>query len=108
MAGRLPEQVEVSAYYVVAEALTNAAKHAHASAAEVEVAAGEGVLHVRVHDDGCGGADLGHGSGLVGLKDRVEALGGQIWLHSPPGVGTTLRAEFPLANAAVTSRKPQP
>ena len=108
VAGRLPDPVEIAAYYVVAEALTNAAKHAHASAAEVEVAAGEGVLNVRVRDDGCGGADLGHGSGLVGLKDRVEALGGRIWLHSPPGVGTTLRAEFPLANAAVTSRKPQP
>jgi signal transduction histidine kinase len=97
--GRLPEQIETAAYYVVAEALTNAAKHAHATAAEVEVAVGEGVLHVRVRDDGRGGADFGHGSGLLGLKDRVEALGGRLALHSPPGDGTTLQVQFPLGQA---------
>ena len=96
--GRLPGPVEIAAYYVVSEALTNTAKHAHASAAEVEVVAGEGVLRVRVRDDGCGGADFGHGSGLVGLKDRVEALGGRITLHSPPGTGTTLEVHIPLGN----------
>jgi signal transduction histidine kinase len=60
------------------------------------VAVGDGVLRVRVRDDGRGGTDFGHGSGLVGLKDRVEALGGQIWLHSPPGQGTTLAVHIPL------------
>jgi signal transduction histidine kinase len=105
VAGRLPELVEIAAYYAAAEALTNTAKYARASAAEVQVDVGDGVLHVRVRDDGCGGAVLGGGSGLVGLKDRVEALGGQIWLDSPPGAGTTLRAELPLIDAAgVTSR----
>ncbi|MER7001860.1 AAA family ATPase [Dactylosporangium sp. NPDC000555] len=92
---RLPEQVEVSAYYVVAEALTNAAKHAHASAATVTVEAGA-VLRLAVRDDGVGGADFVRGTGLVGLKDRVEALGGRIVLHSPRGAGTSLRVELPL------------
>ncbi len=96
VAGRLPEPVETAAYYVVSEALTNAAKHAHASAAEVEVAAGDGVLQVSVRDDGSGGADFGHGSGLVGLKDRIEALGGRIWLHSPPGAGTVVQIVLPV------------
>jgi len=104
VAERLPEPVEIAAYYAVSEALTNAAKHARASAAEVEVTAGEGILHVRVRDDGRGGADFGHGSGLIGLRDRMEALGGRISLLSPPGEGTTLYAELPLTTAAgVTS-----
>ena len=72
--------------------------------AEVEVTAGEGILHVRVRDDGRGGADFGHGSGLIGLRDRMEALGGRISLLSPTGKGTTLYAELPLTTAAgVTS-----
>ena len=96
VAGRLPESAEVAAYYTVAEALTNAAKHARAAAADVEVASDGGVLRVCVRDDGRGGADFGHGSGLVGLRDRVEALGGQIFLDSPRGAGTTLRVELPL------------
>ncbi len=95
-AGRLAEPVEIAAYYVVSEALANTAKHARASAAEVEVAAGEGVLRVRVLDDGCGGADFGRGSGLTGLKDRVEAFGGRISLRSPPGAGTALEVTLPL------------
>jgi signal transduction histidine kinase len=97
---RLPGPVEVSAYYVVAEALTNAAKHARASAVTVTVTteAGAGLL-VTVRDDGAGGADFTHGTGLAGLKDRVEALGGRIFLDSPPGAGTTLRAELPLTTA---------
>ena len=85
--GRLPDQVEIAAYYVVAEALTNTAKHAGASTATVEVAARPRTcLHVCVRDDGRGGADFGRGSGLVGLKDRVEALGGRIrWTARPAG-----------------------
>jgi signal transduction histidine kinase len=95
---RLPEPVELAAYYVISEALTNTAKHAHATAADVELDVDEGVLRLCVRDDGRGGADFGHGSGLVGLKDRVEALGGQFSLHSPPEMGTTLRAELLLTS----------
>ncbi len=94
--GRLPEPIEIAAYYTIAEALTNAAKHAHATAADLEVTAGDRVLHVRVRDDGRGGADFGHGSGLIGLKDRAEALGGHLRLDSPAGAGTTLEIELPL------------
>jgi signal transduction histidine kinase len=97
--GRLPEQTEIAAYYVVAEALTNAAKHAHATVADVEVAAGEGMLRVSVRDDGRAGAKVTAGSGLAGLRDRVEALGGRLWLHSPPGEGTTLQVQLPVAQA---------
>jgi len=105
---RLPDPVEIAAYYVVSEALTNAAKHSGAAAAEVEVEeiAGEDVLRVRVRDDGRGGAELGRGSGLLGLKDRVEALGGRIWLHSPPGSGTTLEVHIPLGGAAALPAAP--
>jgi signal transduction histidine kinase len=104
--GRLPEPVEVSAYYIVAEALTNAAKHARASAIVVEAEVTGDLLRVTVRDDGAGGADLGGGTGLVGLKDRVEALGGRIVLQSPRGAGTSLRAELPLGAArdGITSR----
>jgi signal transduction histidine kinase len=97
--GRLPEQIEIAAYYVVSEALTNIAKYAHATAGDVQVATGDGVLEVRVRDDGRGGADATGGSGLVGLRDRVEALGGRLWLHSPPGRGTTLQAQLPVGQA---------
>ncbi len=93
---RLPEPVEVSTYYVVAEALTNVAKHSRASAVSVVVEVAGEVLRVAVHDDGVGGADLARGTGVVGIKDRVEALGGRIVLYGPPGAGTTLRAELPL------------
>jgi GAF domain-containing protein len=96
---RLPDHIEIAAYYVVTEALTNAAKHAHATAADVEVASAGGVLHVCVRDDGRGGAGFGHGSGLAGLRDRAEALGGRLWLHSPPGEGTTLRVQLPVGQA---------
>jgi signal transduction histidine kinase len=94
--GRLPDPIELAAYYVVAEALTNTAKHAHASVIDALAETGEGVLHVRVRDDGRGGADPTSGSGLVGLTDRVEALGGRLSLHSPPGAGTTVQAVLPL------------
>ena len=95
--GRLPEPVEEAAYYVVSEALTNAAKHADASIVHVDVQAGDtadGVVTLRVcvRDDGGGGADLTRGSGLVGLKDRVEALGGRFSVQSPVGGGTRLDA----------------
>ena len=94
--GRLPEQAEIAGYYVAAEALTNAAKHAHATAVDIQVAANEDTLRVRVSDDGLGGADPSRGSGIVGLRDRTEALGGRIWLHSPPGEGTVLEITLPL------------
>jgi signal transduction histidine kinase len=93
---RLPERVEVATYYVVSEALTNAAKHAQASLVNVEVETVEGALRLCVRDDGVGGADPIRGSGLVGLKDRVEALGGTITIQSPPGSGTAVRVELPL------------
>jgi signal transduction histidine kinase len=94
--GRLPEPVETAAYYTVSEALTNAAKHARATSADIEATACDGMLHVGVRDNGRGGADVTRGSGLVGLKDRVEALGGHLDLHSPPGAGTTLDITLPL------------
>jgi signal transduction histidine kinase len=97
--GRLPERVEVAAYYLVAEALTNAVKHAEASLVNVEAAVQDGRLTVSVRDDGIGGADPRSGSGLVGLTDRVESLGGTITVVSPPGRGTSLRAELPLDTA---------
>jgi signal transduction histidine kinase len=93
---RLPEPLEVAAYYVIAEAITNAAKHAEASLITVRVTAEAGVLRVAVADDGRGGADFGDGSGLVGLRDRVEALRGTLRVSSPAGAGTTVRAELPL------------
>jgi signal transduction histidine kinase len=96
MDGRLPEQIEVGAYYVISEALTNAAKHANASSVVVDVEAIDDVLRLSVRDNGVGGADLSRGSGLVGLKDRVAALGGRISLESPPGGGTSLEVELPL------------
>jgi signal transduction histidine kinase len=95
---RLPEPVEVSAYYVVAEALTNAAKHARASGVTVTVQRrdADGALRLTIDDDGVGGADFDRGTGLLGLRDRVEALGGRIGLKSPRGVGTTLTVDLPL------------
>jgi signal transduction histidine kinase len=94
---RLPEPVEVAAYYLVSEGLTNVAKYARASAARVEVARENGRLLVQVADDGVGGADPRGGSGLRGLADRVEALGGRLRVSSPPGAGTRVQAEIPCA-----------
>jgi signal transduction histidine kinase len=93
---RLPEPVEAAAYYIVAEALTNAAKHAGAECVRVAVRRAADEALVEVGDDGCGGADAGGGSGLRGLRDRVEALGGELELESPVGGGTTLIARLPL------------
>jgi PAS domain S-box-containing protein len=92
---RLPEPVEAGAYYLIAEALTNVAKYANASTVRVAVTASNGRLAVEVSDDGIGGADPAAGSGLRGLADRVEALGGTLTVTSPAGAGTTLRAEIP-------------
>jgi PAS domain S-box-containing protein len=93
---RLPEPVEAAAYYLIAEALTNVAKYAQASTVRVGIAATDGKVVVDVSDDGVGGADAAAGSGLRGLADRVEALGGSLDVVSPPGSGTSLRAEIPL------------
>jgi signal transduction histidine kinase len=97
---RLPEQIEIAAYYVVSEALTNAAKHAGASGIDVSVDidgdARDETLHVQVRDDGRGGADLAGGSGLMGLKDRVEALSGRLSLRTAFGSGTCVDVELPL------------
>jgi signal transduction histidine kinase len=93
---RLPEPVEVAAYYVVSEALTNAAKHAHASVVRVELDAHDATVQLAIRDDGIGGADLARGSGLVGLSDRIEALGGRLEVTSPAGTGTALLIEMPL------------
>ena len=95
---RLPEPIEVGAYYVVSEALTNTAKHAGASAVDVRIEVVEGRLRMWVRDDGVGGAEFGRGSGLVGLKDRVEALGGSISVTSAPRAGTALVVELPLGD----------
>ncbi len=94
--GRLPEPVEVGAYYVVSEMLANAAKHARASMIQVDAEASGGTLRVRVHDDGIGGATPARGSGLRGLKDRIEALGGTFSVHSPVGRGTTVSCQLPV------------
>jgi signal transduction histidine kinase len=93
---RLPAPVEVAAYYVVSEALTNTAKHADASAAQVAVEARAGVLDLSINDDGRGGADASRGSGLIGLADRVDALGGTLDIASPIRGGTTLRVRLPI------------
>jgi len=92
---RLPESVEAAIYYLVAEAITNVAKYAQASRASVAVERSNGFATVVVRDDGIGGAEPGPGSGLVGLADRVEALGGRLHIESPPGRGTELSAEIP-------------
>lgn len=93
---RLPEPVEVAAYYVVSEALTNTTKHAHASVVRVAVEAREDVLELSIRDDGSGGADPTRGSGLIGLTDRIDALGGTMEVVSPVGPGTTLLVTLPL------------
>jgi signal transduction histidine kinase len=103
--GRLPGPCEITAYYVAAEAFTNAAKHADASAVDIVIEEAGGTLTVQVRDDGVGGADAGRGSGLTGLRDRVEAVGGSMSLVSPPGAGTVLTVLLPVT-AADTGRTP--
>jgi signal transduction histidine kinase len=94
---RLPDRVEAAAYYVVSEALTNIAKHAQASAVRIRVQRTDGRAVVDIADDGVGGADGARGSGLRGLADRVDALGGRLRVESPPGRGTVVHAEIPCA-----------
>jgi signal transduction histidine kinase len=94
-AGRLPEQVEAAAYFVVAEALTNVAKHAGAGRATVRVSCARAAVRIEIRDDGSGGADAARGSGLRGLADRVAALGGRLLCESRAGHGTRLTAEIP-------------
>jgi signal transduction histidine kinase len=96
---RLPECAEVAAYYVVAEALTNSAKHAQASEVHVRCKVDDANLRLRIQDDGVGGADVSRGSGLIGLKDRVEAVGGQLEIASIAGCGTVVSATIPRAGA---------
>ena len=93
---RLPDGVEVAAYYIVSETVTNAAKHAGASLVQIELCDEEATLYLSIRDDGAGGADPGRGSGLIGLRDRVEALRGTIEIASPPGRGTQIHVEIPL------------
>ncbi len=92
--GRLPAVVEATAYFVVAEALTNVAKHAHARHAKVTVRTEDGTLHMHIRDDGVGGAQP-DGSGLLGLGDRLAPLDGQLRIDSPPGGGTLVAAAIP-------------
>ena len=96
--GRLPDPVELAAYFVVAEALTNAVKHASASRVSVALEQQSGLLRVTVEDDGCGGARVTAGSGLAGLRDRLEALDATLAVDSRPGHGTTIRAELPCGS----------
>jgi signal transduction histidine kinase len=99
---QLPEALEVAAYYIASEAITNAVKHARASVIELHVDDRDSALTLRVRDDGVGGADPGRGSGIIGLTDRVEALGGRITVSSPPGDGTTLDVQLPAGKIART------
>jgi signal transduction histidine kinase len=103
---RLAEPLEVAAYYVASEALTNAAKHAQASVIEVLADGRDGALTLSIRDDGIGGADPGRGSGIIGLKDRVEALGGTLSVLSPPGHGTTLHVQLPAGPSAAATPPP--
>jgi signal transduction histidine kinase len=100
-AKRLPEPVEIAAYYVASEALANVAKHAHASQIELSLRALNGKVVLSIGDDGVGGADAVQGSGLLGLADRVEALGGSLMVESPTGGGTHITADLPLAAAGM-------
>jgi signal transduction histidine kinase len=97
---RPPEAVELAAYFFVAETLTNVAKHAQATSASVEVMQEDARLVIEVVDDGVGGATADGGSGLRGLEDRVEALGGRVQLWSPDAAGTRIRAEIPYEPSA--------
>ena len=93
---RYPEPIEIAAYYVASEALANAMKHAQASHVEISLATRQGSLLLSIRDDGIGGADPARGSGLAGLTDRVEALGGSIHVHSAAGAGTLITVDLPL------------
>jgi signal transduction histidine kinase len=96
--GRLAPSIEVTIYYVVSEALTNAAKHAHASVVRVDLALSDSLIRLSIRDHGVGGADTAQGSGLIGLTDRIEAVGGKLTIVSPKGHGTSLLVEIPRTN----------
>jgi signal transduction histidine kinase len=98
---RLPEPVEVAAYYVVSEALANATKHAGATCVVISLERGSDGVVLTIADDGAGGADPRRGTGLVGLSDRVEALGGSLRVVSPPGHGTQITVDLPAEESAV-------
>jgi signal transduction histidine kinase len=105
---RFPPEIEASAYFVVAEALTNVAEHAHATRAEVRAFVKDDVLHLEIRDDGVGDADP-RGHGLVGLSDRVTALGGRLRVENPVKGGTALTATLPLAaSSTVPPDSPAP
>jgi signal transduction histidine kinase len=104
--GRLAQPAEIAAYYVVSEALANAAKHSRATVVRIRVAALEDTLRVDISDDGIGGANLDSGSGLIGLVDRVEASGGRFSIESAPGAGTTIAIELPLAESSRSGDAP--
>ncbi|MFL5829056.1 MAG: GAF domain-containing sensor histidine kinase, partial [Solirubrobacteraceae bacterium] len=97
---RLPDRVEVAAYYTITEALANASKHANAKRVRVSVQVEDATLLLVIRDDGLGGADASRGSGLTGLKDRIEGLGGQIQVKSPPGMGTSIEARIPILQSS--------
>jgi signal transduction histidine kinase len=100
LSSRVPEPVEATIYYLVAEALTNAAKHARATAATVRVTLCGGTAHVEISDDGVGGASVRAGGGLRGLVERLEGVGARLEVESPPGGGTTLSGVIPLPAGA--------
>jgi PAS domain S-box-containing protein len=100
---RLPEPVETAAYYAVSEALANVVKHSHASRASVRVERLDGLVTVEISDDGVGGAEAERGSGLRGLRDRVDTLDGLLWLESPPGRGTLIRVELPVRSGKLAT-----
>jgi PAS domain S-box-containing protein len=104
---RFAAEIEASAYFIVAEALTNVMKHSHAESAEIRASVGDGMLQLEVRDDGIGGADPG-GHGLVGLRDRVTALGGGLDIESPPAGGTLVAAKLPLGQALSARPVPPP
>ena len=96
LADRLPDGIEATAYFVISEALTNVVKHADASGAQVKALLEPGMLQIEIRDDGIGGAQAGHASGLRGLEDRVAALDGQFLIESPEGGGTRVIARLPI------------
>jgi glucose-6-phosphate-specific signal transduction histidine kinase len=93
---RLPEPTELGAYFATAEAMANVATHAQATVVDLQVDADDDALQIVVRDDGRGGADLAGGTGLIGLKDRIEALDGHLTVHSPPTAGTTWKISLPI------------
>jgi signal transduction histidine kinase len=104
--GRFAERIEVTGYYVVSEVITNAVKHAHASVVRVAVEQLHGTLRLSIRDDGVGGADPARGSGLIGLGDRVEAMGGTILVESPIGAGTAVVVSLPLTDWPTVEGRP--